>query len=133
MEAVEKVWEGWRFLFMPVVVFRIFWPFFWWMMSRSPSIQKKYGGTVGVTSVGMFGEGAGWGIPINEHTLDLTLGGIVEKPGVVAGHIAIHEYLCITMSSDHDLIDGAPAARFSRRLKELIENGYGLPESNLQE
>ena len=77
----------------------------------------------------MFGKGAGWGIPINEHTLDLTLGGIVEKPGVVDGQIAIREYLCITMSFDHDLIDGAPAARFTSRLKELIECGYGLTES----
>ncbi len=129
VEAVEKVWEGWRFTFMPMVVFRIFWPIFWWLMGRSPRIQKKYGGTVGVTSVGMFSKGAGWGIPINEHTLDLTLGGIVEKPGVIDGQIAIREYLCITMSCDHDLIDGAPAARFISRLKELIENGSGLLES----
>jgi hypothetical protein len=27
---------------------------------------------------------------------------------------------------DHDVIDGAPAARFVRRLVELIESGYGL-------
>ena len=129
VETVEKVWEGWGFTFMPLLVFRLFWPIFWWLMGRSPRIQKKYGGTVGVTSVGMFGKGAGWGIPINEHTLDLTLGGIIEKPGVVDGQIAIREYLCITMSFDHDLIDGAPAARFTRQLKELIENGYGLPKS----
>jgi pyruvate/2-oxoglutarate dehydrogenase complex dihydrolipoamide acyltransferase (E2) component len=129
VETVEKVWEGWGFTLMPLPVFRLFWPIFWWLMGRSPRIQKKYGGTVGVTSVGMFGKGAGWGIPINEHTLDLTLGGIIEKPGVVDGQIAIREYLCITMSFDHDLIDGAPAARFTRQLKELIENGYGLPKS----
>lgn len=129
VETVEKVWEGWSFSLMPMIAFRIFWPIFWWMMNRTPRIQKKYGGTVGVTSVGMFGKGAGWGIPINEHTLDLTLGGIVEKPGVIDGHIVIREYLCITMSFDHDLIDGAPAARFTTRLKELIESGYGLPES----
>ena len=29
---------------------------------------------------------------------------------------------------DHELIDGAPAARFARRLVELIESGYGLGE-----
>jgi hypothetical protein len=27
---------------------------------------------------------------------------------------------------DHDVSDGAPAARFTRRLVELIESGYGL-------
>jgi pyruvate/2-oxoglutarate dehydrogenase complex dihydrolipoamide acyltransferase (E2) component len=113
---------------MPLVVFRIFWPIFWWMMGRSPRIQKKYGGTVGVTAVGMFGKGAGWGLPVTEHTLDLTLGGIAEKPGVVEGQIAIREYLCLTLSFDHDLVDGAPAARFTGRLKDLIESGYGLNE-----
>ncbi len=30
------------------------------------------------------------------------------------------------ISFDHDIIDGAPATRFSQRLKDLIERGYGL-------
>src|SRR6266516_6727511 len=130
VEAVEQAWEGFRdFRFIPLVVFRFMWPIFWWMLGRYPQVQKKYGGTVGLSAVGMFGKGAGWGIPITEHTLDLTLGGIAEKPGVVDRQIAIREYLSITLSFDHDLIDGAPAARFTQRLKELIESGYGLAES----
>ncbi len=133
VNAVKQAWEGLKdFGWLPLVVFRVFWPIFWWMKNRSPSVQKKYGGTVGVSAVGMFGKGAGWGIPINDHTLDLTLGGIAEKPGVVDGHIAIREYLCITLSFNHDLIDGAPAARFTQRLKELIESGYGLSESEAE-
>ena len=87
---------------------------------------------MGVTAIGMFGKGAGWGIPINDHTLDLTVGGIAENPVVVGGHIAIHKYLCITLSFNHDLIDGAPAARFTQRLKELIESGYGLGETKVE-
>jgi pyruvate/2-oxoglutarate dehydrogenase complex dihydrolipoamide acyltransferase (E2) component len=27
---------------------------------------------------------------------------------------------------NHDVVDGAPAARSTRRLVELIESGYGL-------
>lgn len=42
------------------------------------------------------------------------------------GQIAIREYLSVTMSCDRDIIDGAPAARFAERLKELVESGYGL-------
>jgi pyruvate/2-oxoglutarate dehydrogenase complex dihydrolipoamide acyltransferase (E2) component len=38
------------------------------------------------------------------------------------------EYLCLTLSMDHDIILGAPAARFTQRLRELIESGAGLPE-----
>jgi hypothetical protein len=49
-------------------------------------------------------------IPFNDHTLDLTLGGIASKPSVVDGQIAIREYLCMTLSFDHTIIDGAPAA-----------------------
>ena len=33
----------------------------------------------------------------------------------------------LTVSFDHNMVDAAPAARFTERLKELIESGYGLP------
>jgi len=61
----------------------------------------------------------------------MTVGGIGQKPGVVDGHIAIRDYLSLTISFDHELIDGAPAARFTQRLKDLIESGYGLPDSTV--
>src|SRR5712692_6157430 len=121
VEAVEKAWRGLEdfkgFLFLPLVFFRFFWWVLCWVRGTFPQVQKKYGGTVGITAVGMFGKGSGWGIPINDHTLDITLGGIAEKPGVVDGQIAIREYLCMTLSFDHTMIDGAPAARFVQRLK----------------
>ena len=97
------------------------------VLLRSPFYRKRSAGTCGITAVGMFGKGSGWGIPTaTPHSLFLTLGGITEKPGVVDGHIAIREYLSLTVSLDHDIIDGAPAARFVTRLKELIESGFGL-------
>jgi pyruvate/2-oxoglutarate dehydrogenase complex dihydrolipoamide acyltransferase (E2) component len=49
------------------------------------------------------------------------VGGFGEKPGVVDGHIAIRDYLSLTISFDHEIIDGTPAARFTGRLKDLIE------------
>jgi len=55
-----------------------------------------------------------------------TLGGIAKKPGVFEGRIEIREYLSVTISFDHDIIDGAPATRFTQRLKELVESDYGL-------
>jgi hypothetical protein len=36
----------------------------------------------------------------------------------------------MTMSFDHDIIDGAPAARLAMRLKELIESGFGLIDTD---
>jgi hypothetical protein len=52
-------------------------------------------------------------------------GGLCKHP-----HIAIREYLDMTMSFDHDIIDGAPAARLAMRLKELIESGFGLIDTD---
>ena len=102
------------------------WDIFFWAIFKNPHWLKKSYGTVGVTAVGMFGKGIGWAIPFGTHTLDIALGGIGEKPGVVDGRIEIREYLCMTICLDHDIVDGAPAARFTSRLKELIENGNGL-------
>jgi hypothetical protein len=99
---------------------------FLWLLSRNPHFLKESAGTVLMTAIGMFGTGGFWGIPVPNHTLQVTLGGIAEKPGVVDGQIAIREYLSVTISFDHDIIDGAPAARFAQRLKELVESGYGL-------
>jgi pyruvate/2-oxoglutarate dehydrogenase complex dihydrolipoamide acyltransferase (E2) component len=115
--------------FQPASLFR---PFFWAFSligSRYPQIWKRYVGTVGITSVGMFGKGAAWGIPPTVPTLMITVGGIGEKPVLVDGHLVQREYLSLTISFDHDVVDGGPAARFIERLKELIESGYGLLDS----
>lgn len=99
---------------------------FLWFLFKRPDLIKQYYGTVLVTSIGMFGAGSGWGIPVPNHTLQLTLGGIAQKPGFFEGRIEAREYLSVTVSFDHDIVDGAPAARFTQRLKELVEAGYGL-------
>jgi pyruvate/2-oxoglutarate dehydrogenase complex dihydrolipoamide acyltransferase (E2) component len=134
--AVERTWEGFQaerwLMRVPMIGLRAFWAIFWWARGRYPRVQKRYGGTVGLTAVGMFGKGGGWGIPLTYRTLDVTLGGIARKPGVVDDGVAIREYLCVTLSFDHDVIDGAPAARFVSQLRELIEGGYGLPEGGVE-
>ncbi len=98
-------------------------------VSRDPTIVTAMGGTVGITAVGMFGKGlGGWGLTPSEHGLDLIVGSIAWKPAVVEGRIVPREILNLTVVFDHDVIDGAPATRFTRRLVELIECGYGLEE-----
>jgi len=101
---------------------------FLWALFKNPQILKQYYGTVLVTSVGMFGTGNGWGIPVPNHSLQLTLGGIGEKPGVVDHRIEVRKYLSVTISFDHEVIDRAPMARFIQHLKKLIESGYGLTD-----
>ena len=129
VQDVAKAWEGFKAIHWPWLLVLPVFHLMLWIAERSPQMLKKYRGTVGITTVGMFGKGAGWGIPLASHSLWMTVGGIGEKPGVLDGHIAVRDYLSLTISFDHETIDGAPAARFTQRLKELIESGYGLFDS----
>jgi pyruvate/2-oxoglutarate dehydrogenase complex dihydrolipoamide acyltransferase (E2) component len=132
VQDVAKAWEGFKARHWPWLLLLPAFLVMVRMAERSPQMWKKYRGTVGLTTVGMFGKGAGWGIPLASHALWMTVGGIGEKPGVIDGHIAIRDYLSLTISFDHETIDGAPAARFTERLKELIESGYGLDDSTVE-
>lgn len=97
---------------------------------RDPAIAVAMGGTVALTSVGLFGGGHnGWGLSPTFQPLGLVVGGIAWKPAVVAGRIEPREILNLTVSFDHNVVDGGPATRFVRRLVELIESGYGLDEA----
>jgi pyruvate/2-oxoglutarate dehydrogenase complex dihydrolipoamide acyltransferase (E2) component len=97
-------------------------------MDQNPHCIKRHKGTVILTAVGMFGKGGGWGISLPTHTLGITVGGITKKPGIIEDRIEPREYLNVTLGFDHDIVDGAPAARFTQRFRELVENGSGLVE-----
>jgi pyruvate/2-oxoglutarate dehydrogenase complex dihydrolipoamide acyltransferase (E2) component len=100
---------------------------FFRVVKWNPHWFRHLQGTVVLTSVGMFGKGGGWGITfLPTHTLGLTVGGIAQKPGVHEGRIEVREYLPLTLAFDHDLVDGAPAARFARRFVELVETAAVL-------
>jgi hypothetical protein len=102
---------------------------FFRLLKLNPRRFKQLAGTVVITSVGMFGKGGGWGIGfLPTHNLGITVGGISKKPGVVEGQVLVLEYLHLTLSFDHDIIDGAPAARFTSLLGEIIESGAVIPE-----
>jgi pyruvate/2-oxoglutarate dehydrogenase complex dihydrolipoamide acyltransferase (E2) component len=99
------------------------------VMRRDPTIRVAASGTVFVTAVGMFGKGhSGWGVATTPHSLGLVVGSMAWKPAVVEARIEPREILNLTVLFDHDVVDGAPATRFVRRLVELIESGPGLDE-----
>jgi pyruvate/2-oxoglutarate dehydrogenase complex dihydrolipoamide acyltransferase (E2) component len=100
-----------------------------WNGRRDPTTSVSMGGTVALSSVGMFGgDHSGWGLSPTLHPLGLIVGGISWKPAVVNGQIVPREILNLTVTFDHDIVDGGPATRFVRRLVELIESGDGLTE-----
>lgn len=97
--------------------------------NRDPTMFTAMAGTVGITAVGMFGKGmSGWGLVPVTHVLDLIVGSATRKPVVVGDEIEPRDILNLTVVFDHDVIDGAPATRFTRRLVELISAGEGLDE-----
>jgi pyruvate/2-oxoglutarate dehydrogenase complex dihydrolipoamide acyltransferase (E2) component len=103
---------------------------FFRVLRRQPHWLKRTAGTTLVTAVGMFGMGRGWVVGIVPlHTLCLTVCGITRKPGVIDGRVEVREYLALTASVDHDIVDGAPAARFAKRLREIVEGADVLRET----
>lgn len=101
----------------------------WYMRiaKLNPKSFKQTAGTTMVSSIGMFGKRGGWGIGfLAYHTLGLLVGGITETPIAYEGTIALRECLHATLSFDHDIVDGAPAARFARTFAELVEGGEAL-------
>jgi pyruvate/2-oxoglutarate dehydrogenase complex dihydrolipoamide acyltransferase (E2) component len=103
--------------FMSLPAF-LYGPLFWAFARlgrRNPRLWKDNWGTVALSAVGMYGKGAGWGLPPATPSLWVTVGGI-----------GVRDTLSLTVSVDHNITDGAVAARFTERLKELIESGYGL-------
>ncbi|MBV0900726.1 2-oxo acid dehydrogenase subunit E2 [Haloarcula salina] len=98
----------------------------WRLPQWFPSRWKGLAGTVAVTSVGMFGSGNGWAISPTNYTLQLTVGGIGTKPRLIDGDLRSREFLSVTVTFDHDVVDGASAARFVQRLRTHLEDGSGL-------
>ncbi|TFH06522.1 MAG: dihydrolipoamide acyltransferase [Candidatus Thorarchaeota archaeon] len=100
---------------------------FWRKIRTGPFFIKDRMGTVSLTSIGMHATSGGWAIPLGLHALSVAVGGISEKPGFVGDNIEKREYLSLTVTLDHDVIDGAPATRFVARFLEFLEEGYGIP------
>lgn len=56
----------------------------------------------------------------------LGVGRIIEKPVAKDGAVVIRPIMTLSLSFDHRIIDGAPAARFLRRIKQLVERPFTL-------
>lgn len=91
--------------------------------------MRRFPMAIGVSAVGMFGGRAGWGIPVTASTVQVTVGGIGTRPVLVAGRLEQHEHVCLTLTFDHDIVDGGPAARFAERLARLIESAHGVRDA----
>lgn len=95
-------------------------------MSRSRRVHLATG-TVQVTAVGMFADGAGFAIaPPTLASLVVVVGGLAKRPRVVGDRIEVRDVLDLTVTIDHNIIDGAPATRFGADLRRLMHTAAVL-------
>ena len=52
----------------------------------------------------------------------LAVGKMEKKPAVVNDQLVIRPLMQLSLTYDHRVVDGAPAALFLRRIKQLLEN-----------
>lgn len=81
------------------------------------SREEVTGGTFTVTNLGMYG--VDFFIPIINppEAAILAVGRIAEKPAMVNGKVNVKSVMMLSLSYDHRVIDGAPAAEFLRKSK----------------
>jgi len=88
-------------------------------------MAKKYG-KIAVTAVGMYSKEPIWFIPHGSATVLLTIGSIDKKVIELDNQFVSREHLCLTVSFNHDIVDGAPAARFINDLINEIKSGENI-------
>ncbi|HVA68450.1 MAG TPA: dihydrolipoamide acetyltransferase family protein, partial [Candidatus Binataceae bacterium] len=86
-------------------------------------LEDVSGGTFTITNLGTFGIDAFTPI-INPGEIGiLGVGRIIEKPAVRGGEIVRRSMMTLSLTFDHRLIDGAPAAAFLRTVIEIFNFG----------
>ena len=94
--------------------------------ARSATIRADNlaGATFTITNLGMYDVDAFTPIINLPQCAILGVGRIVARPVVIdedSDEIAVRRMLTLSLTFDHRLVDGAPAARFLQRIKHLVE------------
>ena len=87
----------------------------------SPSPEDLSGGTFTITNLGKYEIDAFTPIINLPQAAILGVGEIKQRPYVVAGQLVIRDVVWLSLTFDHRLVDGAPAALFLQYIKRLIE------------
>ena len=84
------------------------------------------GGTFTLTNLGMFGIDAFTPLINLPETAILGVGRIKPRPVVVGDQIVARQTVWLSLTFDHRLVDGGPAARFLQRVVQLVERPHLL-------
>ena len=82
------------------------------------------GGTFTITNLGQYGVDAFTPIINPPEAAILGVGQIREKPVIVGGQVVPRMSMTLSLTLDHRIVDGAAAARFLQRVRELVERPY---------
>ena len=84
------------------------------------SLEEVEGGTFTISNLGSFGADAFTPIVNPPQCAILGIGRIVDKPVAVAGRVEVRPMVWLSLTFDHRIVDGAPAARFLRELGDRL-------------
>ena len=84
--------------------------------------RELSGGTFTVSNLGAFGIDAFTPIINVPQCAILGMGRIARRPTVVGDQIVARDAITLSLTFDHRIVDGAPAARFLAALSKAIEN-----------
>jgi len=87
----------------------------------SLTLRDLEGGGFTISNLGMFAVDRFSAIINPPQAAILAVGRIKERPFVANGQLTVRPTMCLTMSVDHRILDGAEAARFLGRLVALVE------------
>jgi pyruvate dehydrogenase E2 component (dihydrolipoamide acetyltransferase) len=82
------------------------------------------GGTFTLSNMGMFDVDLFTPIINLPECAILGVGQIAARPVVVDGALCVRPMMTLSLTFDHRAVDGAPAARFLARVKQLVESPY---------
>jgi len=88
---------------------------------RKLSPDDLKGGTFTLSNLGMYEIDFFQAIINPPESVILAVGAIKEKPVAQKGSIVIRPMMCLTLSADHRIVDGAYGAKALQRIKEMIE------------
>jgi len=84
------------------------------------------GGTFTISNLGVYGIDAFTPVLNPPESAILGVGALREKAVARDGQVSAELSMTLSLTFDHRIIDGAPAARFLARIRELIEQPYLL-------
>ncbi len=84
------------------------------------TLDEVEGGTFTISNLGSFGADAFTPIVNPPQCAILGVGRIVDKPVAVEGRVEVRPLLWLSLTFDHRIVDGAPAARFLRELGDRL-------------